>query len=143
MDRFFNNEKLEKQVVELPKIQSKDQLVDILIKAISNQMFTEFLHKLGMRDIYASTWGGLLKLFFNYDCTLTAPNFSISKWWHRNAKSSPFFSTLKFYFYSGWNLLFFLILDFLCYLTTNTSFHEFRMYNAWHSIKGSFQINKL
>ena len=53
--RFFIKEKLDDKIVELPKIRSEDQLADILTKAVSRQVFSKFLHKLGMCDIYAPT----------------------------------------------------------------------------------------
>ncbi|WJZ90446.1 hypothetical protein VitviT2T_009589 [Vitis vinifera] len=55
MDRFFIKEKLDDKIVELSKIRSENQLVDILTKAVSSQVFSKFLDKLGMCDIYAPT----------------------------------------------------------------------------------------
>ncbi|RVW88966.1 Copia protein [Vitis vinifera] len=55
VDRFFIKEKLDDKIVELPKIRSEDQLVDIFTKAVSSQVFLKFLDKLGMCDIYAPT----------------------------------------------------------------------------------------
>ncbi|WKA06841.1 hypothetical protein VitviT2T_024721 [Vitis vinifera] len=55
VDRFFIKEKLDDKIVELPKIRSEDQLADILTKAVSSQVFSKFLNKLGMCDIYAPT----------------------------------------------------------------------------------------
>ncbi|RVW96122.1 Retrovirus-related Pol polyprotein from transposon RE1 [Vitis vinifera] len=55
VDRFFIKEKLDDKIVELPKIRSEDQLTDILTKAVSSQVFSKFLNKLGMCDIYAPT----------------------------------------------------------------------------------------
>ncbi|RVW25573.1 Retrovirus-related Pol polyprotein from transposon RE1 [Vitis vinifera] len=55
VDRFFIKEKLDDKIMELPKIQSEDQLADILTKAVSSQVFSKFLDKLGMCDIYAPT----------------------------------------------------------------------------------------
>ena len=55
VDRFFIKEKLDEKIVELPKIRSEDQLVDILTKAVSSRVFSKFLGKLGMCDIYAPT----------------------------------------------------------------------------------------
>ena len=44
------------KIVELPKIRSEDQLDDILTKVVvSSQVFSKFLDKLGMCDIYAPT----------------------------------------------------------------------------------------
>lgn len=54
VDRFFIKEKLDK-ILELPMIQSEDQLADILTKAVSSQMFSKAVSKLGMWDIYAPT----------------------------------------------------------------------------------------
>ncbi|WJZ85541.1 hypothetical protein VitviT2T_005068 [Vitis vinifera] len=55
VDRFFIKEKLDDKIVELLKIQSEDQLADILTKAVSSQVFSKFLDKLDMCDIYAPT----------------------------------------------------------------------------------------
>ena len=55
VDKFFIKEKLDEKIVELPKIRSEDQLADILTKAVSSRVFSKFLGKLGMRDIYAPT----------------------------------------------------------------------------------------
>ncbi|RVW54333.1 Retrovirus-related Pol polyprotein from transposon RE1 [Vitis vinifera] len=55
VDRFFIKEKLDDKIVELPKIRSEDQLADILTKVVSRQVFSKFLDKLGMCDIYAPT----------------------------------------------------------------------------------------
>ena len=40
VDGFFIKEKLDEKVVELPKIRSKDQLVDILTKVVSSRVFS-------------------------------------------------------------------------------------------------------
>ena len=61
VDRFFIKEKLEEKILELPKIISEDQLANILTKVVSNRVFSKFLSKLGICDIYAPTWGGMLK----------------------------------------------------------------------------------
>ena len=55
VDRFFIKEKFDEKIVELPKIQSKDQLADILTKVVSSRVFSKFLGKLDMCDIYAPT----------------------------------------------------------------------------------------
>ncbi|WJZ81667.1 hypothetical protein VitviT2T_001496 [Vitis vinifera] len=55
VDRFFIKEKLDDKIVELPKIRSENQLADILTKAVSSQVFSKILDKLGMCDIYAPT----------------------------------------------------------------------------------------
>ena len=61
VDRFFIKEKLDDKIVELSKIRSEDQLVDILTKAVSSQVFSKFLDKLGICDSYAPTWGVVLR----------------------------------------------------------------------------------
>ncbi|RVW16905.1 Copia protein [Vitis vinifera] len=56
VDRFFIKEKLDDKIVELPKIRSEDQLVDIPTKdVVSSRVFSKFIDKLGMCDIYAPT----------------------------------------------------------------------------------------
>ncbi|RVW16197.1 Retrovirus-related Pol polyprotein from transposon RE1 [Vitis vinifera] len=56
VDRFFIKEKLDDKIVELPKIRSKDQLSNFLTKAaVSSRVFSKFLDKLGICDIYAPT----------------------------------------------------------------------------------------
>ncbi|RVW36316.1 Retrovirus-related Pol polyprotein from transposon RE1 [Vitis vinifera] len=55
VDIFFIKKKLDDKIVELPKIRSEDQLTDILTKAVSSRVFSKFLDKLGMCDIYAPT----------------------------------------------------------------------------------------
>ena len=56
VDRFFIKDKLDKKIVELPKIRSEeDQLTDILTKAVSSRVFSKFLGKSSMCDIYAPT----------------------------------------------------------------------------------------
>ena len=55
VDRFFIKEKLDEKIIELPKIRSEDQLADILTKAVSSRVFSKFLGKLSMCDIYVPT----------------------------------------------------------------------------------------
>jgi hypothetical protein len=55
VDRFFIKEKLDENMLELPRIRSEDQLADILTKAVSSQVFSNVVSKLGMWDIYAPT----------------------------------------------------------------------------------------
>ena len=52
VERLFIKEKLDEKIVELPKIRSEYQLADILTKVISSRVFSKFLDKLGMCDIY-------------------------------------------------------------------------------------------
>ena len=55
IDRFFIKDKLDEKIIELPKIRSEDQLADILTKVVSSGVFSKFLGKLDMCDIYAPT----------------------------------------------------------------------------------------
>lgn len=60
VDRHFIKEKIEKKIICLPFIKSEDQLADILTKAVYERVFHDSLTKLGIGDIYAPTWGGVL-----------------------------------------------------------------------------------
>ena len=51
IDRHFIKEKLEKKVISLPFVKSKDQLANILTKAVSSEVFEQTLCKLGIRDL--------------------------------------------------------------------------------------------
>lgn len=55
IDRHFIKEKLEKGVVSLPFVQSKDQLVDILTKVVSSKVFDDAIYKLGLGELYDLT----------------------------------------------------------------------------------------
>ena len=50
IDRHFIKEKLEKNIISLPFIRSKDQLADILTKVVSAEAFNTILCKLGVCD---------------------------------------------------------------------------------------------
>ena len=62
VDRHFIKEKLEARIIETPHVSSQEQLADLLTKAVSSRAFHDGLNKLGMRDIYTPTWGGVLKI---------------------------------------------------------------------------------
>ena len=56
VEKFSIKEKLDDKIVKLPKIRSEDQLANILTKAaVYSRVFSKFLDKLGMCDIYAPT----------------------------------------------------------------------------------------
>lgn len=48
IDRHFIKDKLEDKTIKLPFVRSKDQLADILTKAINTKAFEETLRKLGI-----------------------------------------------------------------------------------------------
>ncbi|KAJ0920564.1 putative RNA-directed DNA polymerase [Helianthus annuus] len=50
VDRHFIKEKLEERIIELPYISTKDQLADILIKAVNGNAFSSCLSKLSIGD---------------------------------------------------------------------------------------------
>ncbi|XP_074346573.1 secreted RxLR effector protein 161-like [Apium graveolens] len=50
VDRHFIKEKLEAKIIELPFVQSEDQLADILTKATSGRIFANSLNKLNIGD---------------------------------------------------------------------------------------------
>ena len=50
IDRHFIKEKREKKIISLPFIRLKDQLTDILTKAVSSEAFEQTLCKLGIGD---------------------------------------------------------------------------------------------
>lgn len=50
VDRHFIKEKLEAKIIELPFVQSEDQLADILTKATSGRIFENSLNKLNIGD---------------------------------------------------------------------------------------------
>jgi hypothetical protein len=55
VNRHFIKENLEAKIIRFPFVKSKDQLADILTKAVSSKDFYNSLGKLCMRDIYAPT----------------------------------------------------------------------------------------
>ena len=55
IDRHFIKEKLEAKIIKLPFVKSKNQLADVLTKAVSSRVFYNSLGKLGIEDIYALT----------------------------------------------------------------------------------------
>ena len=55
VDRHFIKHNSEEKIIQFPFVKSKDQLTDILTKAITSKNFYDSLEKLGVRDIYAPT----------------------------------------------------------------------------------------
>ena len=51
VDRHFIKEKLEKKVISLPSVTSKNQIANILTKAVRIEVFEETLCKLGVQDL--------------------------------------------------------------------------------------------
>lgn len=54
VDRHFIKQNLE-GVIRFPFVKSKDQLIDILTKAVSSKNFNSSLHKLGIEGIFTPT----------------------------------------------------------------------------------------
>ena len=51
IDRHFIKEKLQNKIISLPYVRSKDQLTDILTKAVTLDVFEQTLCKLGIGDL--------------------------------------------------------------------------------------------
>jgi len=60
IDIHFIKRNLEEKIFWFIFVKSEDQLADILTKAISSRIFNDSLDKLGIKDIYAPIWGGVL-----------------------------------------------------------------------------------
>jgi len=57
-NRYFIEEKLRDDIICTPYTITGEQVYDILTNGVSSSVIHSTLYKLGMRDIYASTWGG-------------------------------------------------------------------------------------
>ena len=55
IDRHFIKEKLDARIISFPFVPSKEQLADILTKAMSSRAFSDSLDKLGIQDLYTPT----------------------------------------------------------------------------------------
>ena len=66
IDRHFIKEKLREGLICTPFVKTGDQLADILTKGIASRPFYHILSKLGMRDIFAPAWGGVLDVSLAY-----------------------------------------------------------------------------
>ena len=53
IDRHFIKDHLEKKTIKLPFVNSKEQLADMLTKAVQTRVFNGSLDKLGMMDIHS------------------------------------------------------------------------------------------
>lgn len=50
VDRHFIKEKLQNKIIHIPHVKSKEQLADILTKAVGSEQFHDTLYKLGVRN---------------------------------------------------------------------------------------------
>jgi len=62
IDSHFIKEKLREGIIYTPYVKTREQLVDMLTNGVSSGTLHSALSKLGMWDIYASAWGGVLKI---------------------------------------------------------------------------------
>ena len=60
-DRHFIKEKIEQGEICMTYVPSKSQIADVLTKGIPREDIENYVDKLGMIDIYAPTWGGVLE----------------------------------------------------------------------------------
>jgi hypothetical protein len=83
----FIKEKHQEGIICTPYVKTGEQLEDMLTKGVSSSILHSALSKMGMRDIYASTWGEVLKmetidiLWFSiiyFDCNIVFISFHIS-----------------------------------------------------------------
>ena len=61
VDRHFIKEKIEKGIICMTYIPTREQLADIFTKGLQKSTFEDFIGKLDMINIYDPTWGGVLK----------------------------------------------------------------------------------
>ena len=59
VDRHFIKEKIEKGIICMTYIPTRDQLADIFTKGLHKSNFEDFICKLDMIHIYDPTWGGV------------------------------------------------------------------------------------
>jgi ATP sulfurylase len=62
IDKHFIKEKLEAGIIRMPFVPTTQQIADILTKGLYKSSFEFLISKLGMIDIYAPTWQGVLKI---------------------------------------------------------------------------------
>jgi hypothetical protein len=62
IDRHFMKEMLRAELICTPYVKIGKQLADILTKRVSSSVLHSALSKLGMRDIFTSAFGGMLKI---------------------------------------------------------------------------------
>lgn len=68
IDRHFIKDHLKRKTMELPHVNSKDQLADMLTKAVCGRVFHSSISKLRMIDIHSPAWGGVLTWAVNIGC---------------------------------------------------------------------------
>ena len=61
MDRHFVKEKIEKGIICMTYIPTREQLADIFTKGLQKSSFEDFICKLDMINIYDPTWRGVWK----------------------------------------------------------------------------------
>ncbi|KAK8954626.1 hypothetical protein KSP39_PZI001744 [Platanthera zijinensis] len=61
VDCHFIREKVQSKKIDLEHVPAKDQVADILTKALSRPLYYQFLSKLGAYDLYAPACGGVLE----------------------------------------------------------------------------------
>ena len=65
IDWHFIKEKLDLGQICIPYISLNSQLADIITKGLPRTIFQRSISKLGMWNIFALTWGGVLELCYN------------------------------------------------------------------------------
>jgi hypothetical protein len=62
IDKHFIKEKLKAGIICMPFVPTTQQIADILTKGLYKSSFEFLISKLGIIDIYAPTWEGVLKI---------------------------------------------------------------------------------
>ena len=61
IDRHFIKEKLESGLICIPYVLSDGQIADVFTKGLAVQYFSKMLSKLGLKNIFEPTQGGVLR----------------------------------------------------------------------------------
>ena len=70
IDRHFIKGKLYDGVICTQVVKTENQLVDVLTEGVSSRVFCTILSKLGMRNIFASAWGGVVEYIIRFKCII-------------------------------------------------------------------------
>ena len=63
IDCHFVQEKLDAKTIQLYKINTKQQPADLFTKALGHTQFQFLKSKLGILDLHAPTWGGVIEFY--------------------------------------------------------------------------------
>ena len=83
VDRHFIKEKIEKGMICMTYIPTREQLVDIFTKGLQKSSFEDFICKLDIINIYDPTWGGVCKsdMIWMVICRILWERLRQILWW--------------------------------------------------------------